>query len=154
MLNVLRARSILIEQLLHSKNRGSGHYFYFFSPVAEDKKVKIILKTCWSVPHSEPENLQWHYESPGLPKICPWFSRQKLVHRHKMQHALRDAYSVICSSDLTAGCAEIRDKEANSTNSSWTEFPQGKKGQTEKLWTYVTLTDSLSQQVNSGLKWT
>lgn len=68
---------------------------------------------------------------------------------------LRHACSgICCPSDLTAGCAEIRDKEANSTNSSWIEFPQGKKEETEKLWTYVTFTDSLTQQVNSGLKWT
>jgi len=68
---------------------------------------------------------------------------------------IRHTYSGICwSSDLTAGCADIRDEEANSTNSSWTEFPEGKKGQTEKLWMYATLTDSLTQQVNSGLKGT
>lgn len=58
---------------------------------------------------------------------------------------IRHAYSgICCPSDLTAGCAEIIDKEANSTNSSWTEFLQGKKGQTEELWMYVTLTGSLT----------
>lgn len=48
-----------------------------------------------------------------------------------------------CPSDLTAEYAEIRDKD--STNSFWTEFPQGNKGQSEKLWTYLPLTDSLTQ---------
>lgn len=77
-----------------SKTRGNSRCFYSFSPVAEDKKVKIILKTCCSVPHSEAGNPQWLYESPGLLKSCPWFPRQESVLRPKVHQV--PAASLTC----------------------------------------------------------